>query len=394
MFRSRIEGIDNQFRPAPVASRRHLGRVPHQHFRRVRYRPQGEDRRRRCSTAAATCEKPNSSASTTEVNALELTQAYLNFDLSDETGNGSNSSLTAGRFTKDIGSRRLMARNDYRNTINAFTGASFDWQGANKDQMTLFWTMPHNRLPSDMPGILDNAIVFDRENLDLQFFGSSYTFANVFGGSLEVYGYGLYEQDSGTGLRAVQTRNRRLFTPGFRLWRAPKPGQLDYEVEADLPDGSRPGDDRRHRQARPPGLGLLLPCAGGLHLQYEVAPADRRCNTITPAATAATLIPSPVSTPCSAPGAGNTARPVFTGGAAVQPDLTGGALRGHAEPALGCLRRLPPALPGGSRPTASPRQGYGTVPADPATSPASRSRLACGTGSSRTPCCSIPGSPT
>ena len=118
-----------------------------------------------------------------------------------------------------------MARNDYRNTINAFPGASFDWQGANKDQMTVFWAMPHNRLPSDMAGILDNAIVIDRENLDLQFFGSTYTFANVFGGSLEIYGYGLYEQDSGTGLRAVQTRNRRLFTPGA-------PGQWDYDFEA------------------------------------------------------------------------------------------------------------------------------------------------------------------
>ena len=87
-----------------------------------------------------------------------------------------------------------MARNDYRNTINAFTGASFDWQGKNKDQMTVFWAMPHNRLPSDVPSILDNAIVFDQENLDLQFYGSSYIFANVFGGTLELYGYGLYEE--------------------------------------------------------------------------------------------------------------------------------------------------------------------------------------------------------
>ena len=152
-------------------------------------------------------------------------------------GNGSNSSITTGRFTKDVGSRRLMARNDYRNTINAFTGASFDWQGANKDQMTVFWTMPHNRLPNDVPGILDNAIVMDEENLDLQFYGSSYTFANVFGGTLELYGYGLYEDDTGSGLRSLQTRNRRLFTPGFRLWKAPRPAQWDWEVETTYQTG-------------------------------------------------------------------------------------------------------------------------------------------------------------
>jgi hypothetical protein len=236
MFRSRIEGINNQFRPAPVASDDVLAAFRTNIFaeydtgHKVKIGAELLDSR-------GYLEKPSSSASTTEVNALELGQAYLKFDLSDATGDGSMSSLTTGRFIRDIGSRRLVARNDFRNTINAFTGAIFDWQGTNKDQMTLLWAMPHTRLPNDMAGILDNAIVIDRENLDLQFFGSTYTFANVLGGSLEVYGYGLYEQDSGTGLRAVQTRNRRLFTPGFRLWRAPKPEQWDYEVEADYQTG-------------------------------------------------------------------------------------------------------------------------------------------------------------
>ncbi|WP_347264561.1 alginate export family protein [Nitrobacter sp.] len=230
-FRSRIEGINNQFRPAPF---------PHSDvfaaFRTNIYAEYDTGHKVKIGgevfDSRGYLQKPNSSTSTTEVNALELTQAYLNFDLSDETGNGSKSSITAGRFTKDMGSRRLVARNDFRNTINSFTGASFDWQGANKDKITLFWTMPHTRFPADAAGILDNAIVMDRENLDLQFYGGSYTFANVLGGTLELYGYGLREQDSGTGLRAVQTRNRRLFTPGFRLWRAPKPGQFDHEVEA------------------------------------------------------------------------------------------------------------------------------------------------------------------
>jgi hypothetical protein len=235
-FRSRIEGINNQFRPAPapqddvlLALRTNIY-AEYDTGHKIKIGGEVFDSR-------GYLQKPNSTASTTEVNALELTQAYLKFDLSDQTGNGSNSSLTTGRFTKDVGSRRLMARNDYRNTINAFTGASFDWQGANKDQMTVFWTMPHNRLPNDVPGILDNAIVLDEENLDLQFYGSSYTFANVFGGTLELYGYGLYEDDTGSGLRSLQTRNRRLFTPGFRLWKAPRPAQWDWEVETTYQTG-------------------------------------------------------------------------------------------------------------------------------------------------------------
>ena len=117
--------------------------------------------------------------------------------------------------------------------------------------------------------------MFDRESLDLQFFGGSYTFANVFGGTLEVYGYGLYEQDTGTGLRAVQTRNRRLFTPGFRLWRAPKPEQLDYEVEADYQTGlareTTAITDRRDLHVS----AYFVHARGGLHLQYDVAAAGR-----------------------------------------------------------------------------------------------------------------------
>ena len=133
------------------------------------------------------------------MDAIELGQAYLNLDLSDAVQDGSRSSLTAGRFTKDIGSRRLVSRNLFRNTVNSFTGLSYDWKGANKDQMTLLWTMPQTRLPDDTRGIHNNTIEFDRESPDLQLFGGSYTFAKVFGGSFEVYGYGLYEQDTGDG---------------------------------------------------------------------------------------------------------------------------------------------------------------------------------------------------
>ncbi len=230
-FRSRAEGIANGFRATPFprdeAANMFFGSIFAEYDTGNKLKIGGE-----LLDARSYFQKPNSVVSALDVNAFELTQAYLNLDLSDVTGNGSKSSLTAGRFTKDIGSRRLVSRQQFRNTTNAYTGVSFDWKGANKDQMTVFWSMPHTRLPDDAQGVRDNAIEFDRESPDLQFFGSSYTFANVFGGSLEVYGYGLYEQDSGTGLQSVQTRNRRLFTPGARLFRGAKPGKFDYEFEA------------------------------------------------------------------------------------------------------------------------------------------------------------------
>jgi len=72
---------------------------------------------------------PGSSVSTSEVNTLEPVQAYLALDLGSALGKGANASRKAGRFTRDLGSRRLVARNNFRNTTNALTGIEGDWRG-------------------------------------------------------------------------------------------------------------------------------------------------------------------------------------------------------------------------------------------------------------------------
>ncbi|MCB1392409.1 MULTISPECIES: alginate export family protein [unclassified Nitrobacter] len=230
MFRARGEGLANTFRPAPFSHDDYMASFFTDIF--AEYNLGTVKIGAELFDSRGYFEPQNSAVSTTDVNAFQLGQAYLNVDLTGILQDGSRSSLTAGRFTKDVGSRRLIARPLYRNTMNGFTGLSYDWKGANKDQMTLLWTMPQIRLPDDTRGIRNNTIELDSESPDLQLFGGSYTFANVFGGSFEVYSYGLYERDTGTGPGSVQTRNRRLFIPGARLARKKKPGELDYDFEA------------------------------------------------------------------------------------------------------------------------------------------------------------------
>lgn len=230
MFRARGEGLANTFRPAPFSHDDYLASFFTDIF--AEYNLGTVKIGAELFDSRGYFAPQNSAVSTTDVNAFQLGQAYLNVDLTGAFQDGSRSSLTAGRFTKDMGSRRLIARPLYRNTMNAFTGLSYDWKGANTDRMTLLWTMPHRLLPNDTRGIHNNTIEMDSESPDLQLFGGSYTFAKVFGGSLEIYGYGLYEQDSGTGPESVQTRNRRLFIPGVRLARKKKAGELDYDFEA------------------------------------------------------------------------------------------------------------------------------------------------------------------
>jgi len=224
-FRTRIEGIDGQFRPAPaprddmlLSFRTTLFAEYDAHDVRI-----GAE----LIDSRGYFERPQSTRGTTEINAFELGQAYLAFDLAGLFGSGAKSSITIGRFTQDVGSRRLIGRNQFRNTINAFTGVALDWQSAAKDTLRLFWTMPHTRLPTEPDRIRDNAVMLDRESADLQFFGGSFTKAGVLGGTLEVYGYGLNERDSAR----YPTRNRRLFIPGMRVARAAKPDTFDYDLE-------------------------------------------------------------------------------------------------------------------------------------------------------------------
>lgn len=238
-FRTRVEAIDGQFRPNAASDDEIL---------LLRTTVAAEYRHDAWAVGAelmdsrAYFQEPDSSAATTEVNALELVQAYVRHDFGDRSSGGS---IKVGRMTRDIGSRRLVARAAYRNTTNAFTGVTVDLRRRNGDSLVAFWLLPHARLPDERDKVEDNEVEWDRESLDLQFFGASYTMRNVAGGSLEVYGYGLVERDD----PEFATRNRRLFTPGFRLYRAPAAGKTDYEIEAVYQTGQTRGstrsDDRR-----------------------------------------------------------------------------------------------------------------------------------------------------
>src|SRR5690606_6514695 len=138
------------------------------------------------------------------------------------------------RFTMDLGSRRLVGRNTFRNTTNAFTGARFDWTSADNTQLTLFYTLPHVRLPADKDSILDNDVEWDDESEDIVFYGAFLSTWNLpFGARGEVFAFGLDEEDSAER----PTRNRHLITPGFRLYRDPADNAWDFEIEAGLQRG-------------------------------------------------------------------------------------------------------------------------------------------------------------
>ncbi|HEY0043823.1 MAG TPA: alginate export family protein [Allosphingosinicella sp.] len=280
-LRSRSEAIDNQFRPTGPESdalwslRANI--FAEYDFGAVRIGAQLIDTR-------AYFGKHNSTGwSTSEVNALELSQAYVGIDAKAA---GGDLAVKAGRYVFSLGSKRLIDGEGARNTVNAFTGAIANWKGKGGDKITAFWSMPHIRLPEDVALIRDNAVEWDLETSDLQFWGAHLSHPLGKLGSVELYGLGLDERDSDSR----QTSNRHLFTPGARAVRAPKAGQYDWDVEAAYQFGSiratRSAADRRdlavsagfiHAEAGRTFEGGWAP---RVSVHYDLATGDKR-NTRT-----------------------------------------------------------------------------------------------------------------
>ncbi len=166
---------------------------------------------------------------TNEVNALEPVQAYIAADFDGAFGKGSKLTVTAGRMTLNLGSRRLIAADDYRNTTNGYTGIRADIAAPQGWKGTLIYTLPQIRLPDDNAGIRDAKVRFDKESFDLVLWGGQVSKAKAIGpATVELSYFHLGERDAPD--RA--TRDRSLDTFGGRIIAEPRSGRFDYEVEA------------------------------------------------------------------------------------------------------------------------------------------------------------------
>lgn len=166
--------------------------------------------------------------STTDVNTLELVQAYVGADFDAPFGQGSKLGVQLGRMTLNLGSRRLVAADDYRNTTNGYTGLRADLKTTGGITATAIYMLPQVRLPDNLPSLLDNDAHWDRESFDLQLWGGLVAQPNtLFGATAEIGYFGLFERDRPD----AATRNRELDNFSARLIRDPKAGRFDFELE-------------------------------------------------------------------------------------------------------------------------------------------------------------------
>ena len=240
--RLRYEGIEGQFRALNIAGSRGLNNSDHLMVMRTTLRADLDFER-----AGGTLELIDSRhfgagtgsfLNTTVVNPIDFLQAHAQLNV-DDVADG-KAVVRVGRYTMDIGSRRLTARNRYRNTINAFDGIDAVWTGEDRAKLRAFWNLPVRRRPADFSSLVDNDPEFDSQTSDSQFFGVTWErkFEET---KLELYALGLDESGS-------NTRRRKYYTPGGRIVSDKKVNSFDYEWEAAVQFGERgaPGSELDH----------------------------------------------------------------------------------------------------------------------------------------------------
>ncbi len=170
----------------------------------------------------------NTPINTGVVNTLDVLQAYGRLRLQGLIFADDELHIRVGRLTMDVGSRRLVARNRYRNTINAFTGLDVSYaRGPSGPNARAFAVLPVQRQPVGSEAIRSNDWELDRASFDVVLWGAIATsrFANDLDG--EAYLFGLHERDG----PERPTADRKLFTPGLRVSKSKGLGAFDFDFE-------------------------------------------------------------------------------------------------------------------------------------------------------------------
>lgn len=226
--RTRFESLNGQFRNS--ATRNTEDQLFERTLLRVDYRHEAWQATLEGLDARAFGTAADSFANTTTVNTFDVLQAYASY--APTRGHR----IAAGRWTMDVGSRRLVARNKYRNTINSFNGVRWDLQDEDRGiDAGAFWSMPTTRRPSASAELVDNEHDWDSQTSDYQFFGAHAKKRIDEHSSGQAYVFGL---DDTRGSNDEQT-----WTIGGRYLRPARPGHLFGEAEAAWQTGERGTQD-------------------------------------------------------------------------------------------------------------------------------------------------------
>lgn len=166
---------------------------------------------------------------TDDVNAGEFLQAYLGARGESVLAEGDELAVYAGRMTLNMGNKRIVARNVYRNSINSIAGLRVAWKSDVGETVQAFYTMPMERLPdnTDRKALRDNDIENDESTRDRVLWGVElYRFAMSEESHWDLYLVGFREDDR----PSLPARKREHLTLGARLYDEQGPWQWELEA--------------------------------------------------------------------------------------------------------------------------------------------------------------------
>lgn len=194
-------------------------------------------------------------------NEMDILQVVVSTNVGNIFGTGLRTDLHFGRLTMDFGRRRLIARNAYRNTTNAFDG--IHWQLARDSiwRVRAFLVQP----------VLRDEVELDEQSKRNVFWGGYVETHHIQWLRLNAYYFGLNDQ------RSSRVSTQRTFsTFGIRLHANPQTSQVDYEIESVWQTGKRGNTDHfAHFQHLTLGYTFDLPWSPRLWMVYDYASGDR-----------------------------------------------------------------------------------------------------------------------
>lgn len=185
--------------------------------------------------------------SANDVNTLELVQANVKRRWDAPFGKDTDANVQLGRMTLNLGSRRLIAADDYRNTTNGYTGVRGDLRWASGVDLVAIGVVPQIRLPEAQDDILANRAQPDLESTAQRLYGGILTWPlskHRLASQLTVMRFEEEDRPS------RPTRDRDLTTYGLRLFAEPKPGHFDQDFEVYVQRGTNSASSQQNALRR------------------------------------------------------------------------------------------------------------------------------------------------
>jgi hypothetical protein len=171
---------------------------------------------------ALSSDEPGEFRNTTTVNQFDITQLLGSLTINNVGGSGLRTDLHVGRMTLDFGMRRYVARNDFRNTTNAFDGVHWQISEGQTWRFRAFLVEP----------VIRDQVQLDEQTAKSVFWGGYVESAHFPWFNVNAFYFGLNDQE-------LQNKNlhRTYSTYGLRLFKSPAINEFDYEFEGAVQTG-------------------------------------------------------------------------------------------------------------------------------------------------------------